>query len=987
MFLNFISFIFNKKTQKNTFWIVIITCLLLGLGPSYAKSSGADAGNLVINEFLAANGTGLVDEDGEYSDWIEIYNRGDQAVSLAGWSLTNDPNQPGKWFFPEINLDSHDYLVVFASGKNRMATEPGTALHTNFKLSKNGDFLGLYSILEDKFMDVISPQFPEQFRDVSYGRHKTKRTFGYLTTPTPGWSNDETAIWTGTVSPVKFSIERGIYDTPIAVELATDSAGATIYYTTDGSVPTETNGITYAGPITIEATTLLRAVALKSDLLPSSESTQSYIFLDDVLNQSSAPPGLPPSWGTQLTDVQGVVKAAPVTARYGMNPDVVDDPRYRDTIKDDFESLPTLSLVMETQSFTDLLLHPQEIGRRSEQPVSVELIYPDNQKSDLQINAGIRPYSNMDQATPTPKRSYRLFFRGDYGATQLVHTLYPDSPVETFNTLILEAAGNNPNGGTNPAEGRICTRNEWLRASQVAMSNLGPHDMFVHLYINGLYWGLYNVTERPDESFMSSYMGGKKEDWFIANQEGPLSDTPGSQASILNYLFTTLSLAPRMNSELEQQDFLAETYASIVPYLDTAQFSDYMILNLYAESLNWSEPDWYVAINLKDLSGQGKFLLGNGYNSAHPDGSQSSAGLANGTRHNIAKSLFEMMMKNSDFRMQFADRLYKHLFNNGMLSDANAQVRWLHLNNTIVQAIVAESARWGDTGQKPTLTENNWLKSRDKVLAQMEGNAAGLIALAREIGYYPKINPPVFSQKGSLVEAGFSLEMSLASATSPGTIYYTTDGTDPRLPVTEEVSPNAVAYNTSLVFTNNTSVKARVFDGEVWSALHAATFNVVEQDNKLRITEIMYNPAAGDDYEFIEIKNVGNNEVNLANVTISDGIYFAFPSNTPPLAPGDFAVLVKNPTAFAKQYPDVTISGIYDGSLSNKGESFVLVDAKGQILLEVNYDDRNGWPITPDGRGDSLVLVDPSGDLNSPSNWRASTVLNGSPGADEPKAN
>ena len=94
-------------------------------------------------------------------------------------------------------------------------------------------------------------------------------------------------------------------------------------------------------------------------------------------------------------------------------------------------------------------------------------------------------------------------------------------------------------------------------------------------------------------------------------------------------------------------------------------------------------------------------------------------------------------------------------------------------------------------------------------------------------------------------------------------------------------------------------------------------------------------------------------------------------------------MLVHNAPAFAERYPEVTISGIYQGRLSNKGETLTLKDATGQLLLSLTYDDENGWPISPDGQGDSLVLVDPQGDPNAPKSWRASNQQGGSPGKDE----
>jgi hypothetical protein len=220
-------------------------------------------------------------------------------------------------------------------------------------------------------------------------------------------------------------------------------------------------------------------------------------------------------------------------------------------------------------------------------------------------------------------------------------------------------------------------------------------------------------------------------------------------------------------------------------------------------------------------------------------------------------------------------------------------------------------------------------------------------------------------------------------AAPEGTIYYTTDGSDPRVPVTGTAASSTLIYQSPVVLTTTTHIKARLLADDVWSALHEATFRVGEPEERLRITEIMYNPMGGDDYEFIELKNDGDTEVDLSNVSF-EGITFSFPSGTI-LPAGEFIVLVQNPTAFAKKYPDVAVGGTYQARLSDKGEEIILKDRQGNVLISIPYDDENGWPVSPDGRGDSLVFINLDGDPHDPKNWRASADLHGSPGADDPE--
>ncbi len=184
----------SQQASRKFFWVAISVILLVSGFFVAADIAEQAAGNteLVITEFLAANRTGLLDEDGDFSDWIEIYNRSDHPVNLSGWALTDDPTQPAKWSFPETTIGSGEYLVVFASGKNRKTERMDKALHTNFKLSHNLEFLGLYSILDNRFSDEIVLDSVEQFDDMAFGRQQNDT--GYLVSPSPGISNENAML-------------------------------------------------------------------------------------------------------------------------------------------------------------------------------------------------------------------------------------------------------------------------------------------------------------------------------------------------------------------------------------------------------------------------------------------------------------------------------------------------------------------------------------------------------------------------------------------------------------------------------------------------------------------------------------------------------------------------------------------------------------------------------------------------------------------------
>ena len=146
--------------------------------------TGTLQGQLIINEFLASNRRGLIDEDRQRVDWIEIANTSTQPVSTEGWSLTDDPERPKKWILPSRVLRAGEHLVIFASGKNRQPQ--GGPWHTNFKLAAQGEYLGLYAPHTEEAISDFSPSYPPQFSDISYGFVWREESFSLIDPNTEG---------------------------------------------------------------------------------------------------------------------------------------------------------------------------------------------------------------------------------------------------------------------------------------------------------------------------------------------------------------------------------------------------------------------------------------------------------------------------------------------------------------------------------------------------------------------------------------------------------------------------------------------------------------------------------------------------------------------------------------------------------------------------------------------------------------------------------
>jgi hypothetical protein len=365
--------------------------------------------------------------------------------------------------------------------------------------------------------------------------------------------------------------------------------------------------------------------------------------------------------------------------------------------------------------------------------------------------------------------------------------------------------------------------------------------------------------------------------------------------------------------------------------------------------------------------------------------------------------LYTLLKVSPEFRLLFADRLQRHFFNGGALTATRVLSRLGELRNEFVPLLngsafndrvtpwvngVGDSSRYTlSNGTSGSLVN---APSRLRVLFQgyTDDTAGGALVPAHLVaeGLWPSTQAPRFSQFGGTIPAGSPL--TLSNPNHGGTIYFTTDGSDPR-----EVGGAArgSAYNGPLALQFPTTVRARVLLGSVWSPLTEAFFDTGTTE-PLLVTEVMYHPSddgavAGDEFEFLELKNTGTAALDLAGIRFSEGISHAFPASTT-LAPGGHLVLARNPAHFAARYPAVALAGSWDpdSQLANDGERLTLVNAAGRTVFSVAWTDTAPWPEQADGHGRSLVPANPDANPapDDPTSWRPSTNLLGSPGADDP---
>ncbi len=579
----------------------------------------------------------------------------------------------------------------------------------------------------------------------------------------------EGATYEGAVADVVLSHERGFHDSPFQLTLTCETPGAVIRYTLDGSEPgiqtdRTVTGRVYSEPLQITTTTCLRVLAMKAGYASSKPSAHTFIFLRDVIHQPSNPPGFPASW-------------AGATADYEMDPDVVNDLAYRDEIIPALRSLRTMSIVMAPG---DLFGNERGIysnavnrGDQWERPASVEILNPDGSTAYVG-SCGIRIHSySWRTHDRTKKHSFRLEFRKEYGPAKMEYKLFPDAPVDRFDSIVLRAQHGRSWAGQQYPEQSQYIRDVFARDTARDMGKIDGHATFVHLYLNGLYWGLYNPVERPDAQFAEEYFGGADEDYDALNRRTSTNEAIDGD---LNRYYEMLALA---DGGLAGPD----AYARMQRYVDLDNLIDIFLIHQY--TTNKDGPEIFQSNNQRAIGSRigdpmFRFFVWDMEYSLWDatDFLNIEVDVPTSISH-----VYTKLRENPEFRLRYADRAHKHLFNGGALTPEAVVVRWETRAWEIYGAIVCESARWGDAQRAKPYTRNvEWIAERNRLhTAYFPQRTQILLGQLKTARLYPTVEAPRFlingvPQHGGSVRTGDEFSIQAPA----GTIYYTLDGSDPR---------------------------------------------------------------------------------------------------------------------------------------------------------------------------------------------------------------
>lgn len=805
------------RTPVRATILVVLTMLAALLTP--VSGARAQAPSPVhINEFMASNMTGIADSAGETSDWIELANTTSNDVDLAGWILRDSSN--AHVFTAGTVVPAQGYLLIFASDEPSRSTT--TEPHVSFKLSASGDSLSL----TDSDGAVTEPSWIGGFdpmpTDVSFGIDAAGNAV-FFATPTPGAENSA-AAGGGVVADVTMSVPHGYYNAPITVTLDTSTPSATIRYTTDATTPSESNGtpLSPGQSITIDATTTLRAVALRSGWVASEPTTASYLFADDVITQpETTPAGFPAD--AERTHVY----------KYGFNPTVVAGNEA--ALIDSLTSIPTFSIVTDPDNLFDvdtgIYENSQMTGPDWERPTSAELIDPTGVGPGFTIDAGIRLRGFSTRSTANPWHSLQLRFRDDYdGELDYPLFAYPGAP-QSFEAIALGS-------GTGEVD-------RFNRLSAGEMGAVHTRSDPVHLFINGHYWGVYFTQERVSNQFASDHLGGSEGNYDVIKAV-PAQPAEARDGSLDEWQ----SLWPLVRDIAVDDD----EFATLKTVIDFESLADFYVL-FHFSGMRDSAPvvwGWYSGQSwtgsnnwraIRDTTGVGE---GGKWHFVHHDTESSlckqhwggiTYELDNSPPWNVdllpddpgvfhPGVLHAALLAQDEYRQIFTDRIYHHMVREGgAVTLPEVAARWNAITDGVAELYTIHYAKRSDEGTDLATGRAAWdaevQRRKDCLAPRFEYVRDQMI----EDGVWPIGQAPYISPTDS--EIVFAENATVTSAAG-GTLYFTVDGSDPRRS-DGSVNPTAMLVSGPIPITESLTMKARTLDNGSWSPLATQTYLVTPQ--------------------------------------------------------------------------------------------------------------------------------------------------------------
>ncbi len=526
----------------------MVRLIIIGILFSFRFS----AQDVSINEFMSLNNTTISDEDGDYSDWIEIYNISNSQVNLNGWYLSDDIDQPLKWQIEEAVIEAQGYLLIFASSKDRKGTGE---LHSNFKISSSGEAL-ILSDSDGDLIDFIGPIALEEdisFGSLNDGQIENKVAFKPAS---PNTSNNLGTPFFIETDMLSFSKEAGFYEDAFSLNISSEQ-GMEIRYTLDSSDPLPSS-LLYDGSI---------------DIVDLGDEEDELALIETGLGWEQ-----PKSLGEKAT----VVKVASFHNNVRRSPIETATYFISRRINQNYLGLPIISLSSSNDSlfsndkgiyvpgdsFVDsqpLLTGNYELkGREWEREIHMEFFNESHEKEFGQ-NVGARVHGKSSRKLP--QKTLRLYARDEYGQSKFEYQFFPDKNIDEFKRILLRSPSSD--FGSTMFRDVLCT--ELVKEMDIDVMAFQRCIVF----INGEYWGIHNIRERIDKYYLAQNHNIDPDSVNLLSLSG--TEEEGSAIDfneLINFIQT---------HDLSQE----EAYNHVRNKIDLDNFFDYYIAQLYFANFDW----------------------------------------------------------------------------------------------------------------------------------------------------------------------------------------------------------------------------------------------------------------------------------------------------------------------------------------------------------------------------------------------------------------
>lgn len=871
--------------------------------------------DVFINELMSAGGL-VKDNFGENEDWIEIFNGSDQIISLEGLYLSDDASNLKKWQISALRLiPPGGFALLWLDGQ----PEQG-GLHAPFKLSSEGGFLALSQELDGQFYVLDAFEFPAFPFNASYGRQEDGANEWVLFSETSSHSSNN-GKKRYLDAEVKFSKPEGFYPSTLSLQLSTDDPEAVIFYTLDGSIPT-LSSLPYTQALTLATHSIVRARAFKPGFGEGSVFTKNY-FINPlhtlpVVCVQTDPENL---WDNQ--------KGIYIVGSNGI-------PGY-------------------------CISYPRNWNQNWERPANITLFKPDGTKG-FQVNAGIKIGGGCSRTLKM--KSFNLYLRGKtYGNKSIDYQVFPNLGLSSFKRLKLRNSGN-----------------DWAEAlfrdgmCQTILRHTVDLDLMAYqpavLYLNGTYWGLYEIRELYNEDYLASHYGVNPDNLDIITN--PQTNWPEINEG--NYAAFQKIKTHIANEDLSK----AANYEFLLPLMDMSEYINYHIVQIYLANSDW--PANNVRVWRERNGGRFRWMLydldattnAHGWNYALASSNTLAAALAtNGPTwpNNPESTLFlRKLLKNEVFKNEFVQRTAtyrKLIFSSQRINPMVDSIRQMlepemyrHINRWL-----PDTPDWG-WGLPCGGSVTSW---RNFIQAYKD--------------FFPERSKTILQHYNTTLDLEGTFQLSFAYPPgTPGDLYLHSN----------EVK---VPHNYTGDYFKNIPLKVKAvahpgYRFVRWLETGNPNPEIELKSNRDTIltpifspmapilTEIHYHPAEGEAFEFLEFYNAAGVPLQLDRFRLVQGPQFEFPAGT--TLPADAHLLVVKDK---RKYAGLSCQVFewQSGSLDDADGTIELHDAQGLTVQKLSYSASGLWPREPDGGGASLSLKSPYLDNTIPQNWEASPLEGGTP--------